>query len=285
MRLNKEEWFTEAFENKTAFSVRYSQKLHASQSQFQQIEVFQTTAMGRVLSLDGCFMVTEKDSFVYHEMITHPAMAMVSGAESVLVIGGGDGGTITELVKYPSLKSITLCEIDAEVVSTCREFFPEISRGLADPRVRVVCSDGAAYVKQFTAEFDVILIDSTDPVGPGKALYELEFYQSVKRALKEGGAATFQTESPIMMSEVFGSTVRNLRLVFGDEMAQPYLCVIPSYPGAMWSFTICSVDKKDFSSPSCCLSQDYIEGLQYYGSDVQKAAFVLPQFVRRLIAY
>jgi spermidine synthase len=285
MYLNEKEWFTEVFENNTAFSVRYSQKLFESQSEFQKIEVFQTTAMGRVLSLDGCFMVTEKDSFVYHEMITHPTMSMVSGAESVLVIGGGDGGTITELVKYPGINSITLCEIDGAVVTTCKEFFPEISMGLSDPRVNVVCLDGAAYVKQFTNEFDVILIDSTDPVGPGKALYELEFYESVKKALKKGGAATFQTESPIMMSEVFASTVRNLRLVFGDEMAQPYLCVIPSYPGAMWSFTTCAVEKKDFSRPSSNLSQDLRECLQYYGYDIHKAAFVLPPFVRRLIAY
>ncbi|MFH0958848.1 MAG: polyamine aminopropyltransferase [Pseudomonadota bacterium] len=284
MRLNEKEWFTEVFQDNTAFSVRHSQKLHEFQSKFQKIEVFQTSALGRVLSLDGCFMVTEKDSFVYHEMITHPTMAISTGAESVLVIGGGDGGTITELVKYPGLKSITLCEIDGAVVSTCKEFFPEISKGLADDRVKVVCLDGAAYLKQFTKEFDVILIDSTDPVGPGKALYELEFYQSVKKALKKGGAATFQTESPIMMSEVFGTTVRNLRSVFGDEKAQPYWCVIPSYPGAMWSFTICSVDKKDFTLPSPGLFQDFTENLQYYGSEIHHAAFVLPHFVHRLIA-
>lgn len=284
MSLNQKEWFTEAFENNTAFSVRYTQKLYEAKSEFQKIEVYETPVMGRVLSLDGCFMVTEKDSFVYHEMITHPTMAMVSDPQAALVIGGGDGGTITELIKYPSLKSITLCEIDGEVVSTCEKFFPEISSGLKDPRVKVVCLDGAAYVKEFKEEFDVILIDSTDPVGPGKALYEMDFYMSVKNALKKGGVATFQTESPMFMSDVFADTVKNLRSVFGQECASPYLAVIPSYPGGLWSFTSCSPGAKDFSGPLGNLSEDLLESLNYYSAQVHSAAFALPNFVRRLIA-
>ena len=283
MSLDKKEWFTEVFQSNSAFSVRYSEKLHDSQSEFQRIEVFQSNVMGRVLVLDGCFMVTEKDSFIYHEMIVHPSMALVPGAESALVIGGGDGGAITELVKYSGLQSVTLCEIDGEVVSACKEFFPEISKGLSDHRVNIVCSDGAAYVKKFTNEFDVILIDSTDPVGPGKALYELEFYESIRKALKNGGVAAFQTESPIFMPEIFGSAVRNLRSIFGANLAQPYVCVIPSYPGAMWSFTICSSGSMDLLNPCCVLTDDQKTRLQYYDPDVHRSAFVLPNFVRRLI--
>lgn len=282
--MNEREWFTEAFENKTAFSVKYSRKLYESKSAFQKIEVYETPVMGKVLSLDGCFMVTEKDSFVYHEMITHPATAMIKQPQSALVIGGGDGGAITELVKYPEFKKIILCEIDEGVISACREFFPEISSGLADPRVEVVCEDGAAYVKKFQQEFDIILVDSTDPVGPGKALYELDFYNSVKNALRSGGVANFQTESPFFMANVFADTVKNLRSVFGPQSATPYLCVVPSYPGALWSFTMCSTEPKDFSIASCGLSGECVSSLNYYNAQVHIAAFVLPNFVQKLIS-
>ncbi|MFA6224203.1 MAG: polyamine aminopropyltransferase [Desulfomonilaceae bacterium] len=283
MSLNEKEWFTEAYENNTAFSVRFSKKLFETKSEFQKIEVYQTPVMGRVLSLDGCFMVTDKDAFVYHEMLTHPSMSMISHPETALVIGGGDGGAITELVKYPTLKSITLCEIDAEVVSTCKKFFPEISSGLSDSRVKVVCLDGAAYVKTFQEEFDVILVDSTDPVGPGKALYELDFYRSVKKALKEGGVAAFQTESPLFMSTIFADTVKNLGSVFGIDSAIPYLCVIPSYPGALWSFTMCSAEPMDLSRPCAGLSDEELKALNFYSRRIHEAAFVLPNFVRELI--
>ncbi len=283
MSLNEKEWFTEAYENNTAFSVRFSKKLFETKSEFQKIGVYQTPVMGRVLSLDGCFMVTDKDSFVYHEMLTHPSMSMIAHPETALVIGGGDGGTITELVKYPSLKSITLCEIDAEVVSTCKKFFPEISSGLSDSRVKVVCLDGAAYVKTFQEEFDVILVDSTDPVGPGKALYELDFYRSVKKALKRGGVAAFQTESPLFMSTIFADTVKNLGSVFGADSAIPYLCVIPSYPGALWSFTMCSAEPMDLSRPCAGLTDEALKTLNFYSRRIHEAAFVLPNFVRELI--
>lgn len=283
MSLNEKQWFTEVFENNTAFAVAYTKKLCETKSAFQKIDVYETPVMGRVLSLDGCFMVTEKDSFVYHEMITHPAMAMIPHPRSALVIGGGDGGAVTELVKYPSLASITLCEIDEEVISICREFFPEISRGLADPRVKIVCKDGAAYVEQFKEEFDIILVDSTDPVGPATALYESDFYVNVKNALKKGGVANFQTESPFFMAKVFRNTVKKLRSVFGAESAIPYLSIIPSYPGALWSFTVCSTDGRDFVNPLSGLSEEWLMSLNYYNAEVHRAAFALPDFVKKMI--
>ena len=284
MSMKNQEWFTEAFEDNTAFSVKYSRKLFESTSRFQKIEVYDTRVLGKVLSLDGCFMVTEKDSFVYHEMITHPAATMAGKLHSALVIGGGDGGTITELVKYPEFNRIILCEIDEGVISACREFFPEISSGLNDPRVEIVCEDGAAYVKKFKQEFDVILVDSTDPIGPGKALYELDFYNSVKNALARGGIANFQTESPFFMAKVFSETVRNLRSVFGQESAIPNLCIIPSYPGALWSFTMCSCEPLDFSGGVSKLPAEQIKSLGYFNEETRRASYVLPNFVKKLIS-
>lgn len=282
MRMNQFEWFTEAFEEKTAFSVKYSRKLYESVSRFQRIEVFETEAMGRVLILDGCFMVTDKDSFVYHEMLVHPAMHCLGRVRNVLVIGGGDGGAVTELIKYPSIESIILCEIDEQVVSTCLEYFPSISRGISDPRVQVVNEDGAWFIGQLSNELDLVLVDSTDPVGPAQALFEISFYEAIKAALSPDGAAVFQTESPFFMANIFRKTVADLRSVFGTNGATPYLAVIPSYPGGLWSFTFCSGGRDPKLIIGDGLENTAVHDLKYYTQEVHGASFVLPEFVKRL---
>jgi spermidine synthase len=279
MSLNPAEWFTEAYEGRTAFSVRYSKKLFDSRSEFQKVEIFETEAMGRVLILEGCFMVTDKDSFVYHEMLVHPAMACLDNPKKVVVIGGGDGGAVTEIVKYPSVESVVLCEIDPMVISSCREYFPEISAGLSDPRVEIVTRDGAAFIAEHPGEFDLVLVDSTDPVGPGEALYRISFYEAIKRSLKPGGATVLQTESPLFMQEVFSQSVAKLRGVFGPSSATPFLAVIPSYPGALWSFTFCS-ESLDPKAPKGLGGAP--AGLKYYSPEIHAAAFTLPPFVAKL---
>jgi spermidine synthase len=283
MPIKENDWFTEIFEDRTAFSVRCSEKLFDEVSDFQRVEIYDSPALGRVLILNGCFMVTEKDAFIYHEMLVHPAMAAVSHPSSALVVGGGDGGAVTELVKYPQLESITLCEIDPMVVKSCREYLPGISSGLDDPRVTVVSEDGAAYVRGTQQHYDLVLIDSTDPVGPGTALFEPSFFQSVKKVLKEGGAAVFQTESPLFMEDVFVDAVANLRAVFEPGTARPYLATVPCYPGGLWSFTFCSNSldlsgeaQSDFEPPCA-------DSLKYYDKQVHRAAFTLPRFVRQKI--
>jgi spermidine synthase len=283
MSLNKSEWFTEVYGEATAFSVRHSRKMLDTTSDFQRIEIFDTDALGRVLILNGCFMVTEKDSFIYHEMLVHPAMTVLSDPRKVLIIGGGDGGAVTEVVKYASVESVTLCEIDPLVVNYCREYFPEISRGLSDPRVKVVCEDGAAFVKNFTQELDLVLVDSTDPVGPGVSLFQTTFYESIKKSLKKNGAAVFQTESPLFMQDVFSKSVRDLRLVFGPDAATPYLTTIPTYPGGLWSFTFCSESLEPMKRDLGKLPQESGQALRYYDPDVHSAAFVLPVFVRKML--
>jgi spermidine synthase len=282
MSLNESEWFTEIWNGRTAFSVRYSEKLFDRVSEFQRIEIFQTEGMGRVLILGGCFMVTEKDSFIYHEMLVHPAMSLLPHVRKVLVIGGGDGGAVTELMKHRSVESVTLCEIDPMVVESCREYFPKISAGLSDPRVRVVNGDGAAYVARFEEEFDLVLVDSTDPVGPGAALYEKNFYQDIKKSMTKQGAVVLQTESPVFMEAPFVKAIKNLREVFGRPAVYPYLATVTSYPGALWSFALCSqvVDPLRREPGNLSLSAG---ALQYYTPAVHRAAFALPAFVDSLI--
>ncbi len=282
MSINPDGWFVEAYGGISSFGLKCSSKLYEAQSPFQKIEIYDTPAMGRILVLDGCFMVTEKDTFIYHEMLIHPAMSILNAPQAALVIGGGDGGAVTELVKYNSLREITLCEIDEMVTTSCRKFFPEVSSGLDDPRARCAFEDGAAFVANRPDQFDAIFVDSTDPIGPGKALYEVSFYQSIKNGLRKGGMAVFQTESPIFMADVFSETVEKLRSVFGPDNVKPYLAVIPSYPGAMWSFTMCLNDTQNISVDRFIIPDDVLGSLKYYNRAIHPAAFSLPQFVKKL---
>jgi len=284
MPLNGSEWFTECFEDLTAFSVRYKGKLYEGESAFQSIEVYETERLGRVLILDGCFMVTEADSFIYHEMLVHPAMNTAPAPRRILVIGGGDGGTVTEIMKYPEVESCALCEIDPMVVETCREFFPTLSAGLADPRVTIVNEDGAEFVKKFHQELDAVFVDSTDPVGPGEVLFRQSFYASVKDSLTGTGVAVFQTESPLFMKAVFAGAVTNLRRVFGSDQVRPYLAVIPSYPGGLWSFTYCSLIEQSLPVQPR-KTPGFLKGnLLYYNEVIHKAAFALPEFAAAMLA-
>lgn len=282
MSINQDEWFIEAYDGISAFGLKFSEKLYEAQSPYQKIEIFETPAMGRVLVLDGCFMVAQKDTFIYHEMLIHPAMNLLGSPRKALVIGGGDGGAVTELAKYKNLEEITLCEIDEMVTSSCRIYFPEVSCGLDDTRAIAAFEDGAAFVARHANHFDAVFVDSTDPVGPGKALYEVTFYQSIKNSLRPGGVAVFQTESPIFMSDVFSETVDKLRSVFGNDMAIPYIAVIPSYPGAMWSFTMCFNDNKKPCIDMASGNENVPASLNYYNSKVHSAAFSLPEFVKKL---
>ncbi|MGC8906573.1 MAG: polyamine aminopropyltransferase [Desulfomonilaceae bacterium] len=284
MSLNESEWFTECFENLTAFSVRYSQRLYKGKSAFQTIEVYETERLGRVLILDGCFMVTEADTFIYHEMLVHPAMTTVDRPRKVLVIGGGDGGAVTEIVKYPEVESCTLCEIDPMVVEVCRNYFPSLSAGLDDPRVTVVNEDGAEFVKRFRQEFDAVFVDSTDPVGPGEVLFQHSFYESIKGALCPTGVAVFQTESPLFMKQVFADAVKNLRRVFGRNHARPYFATIPSYPGGLWSFTYCSLTERPVGQSAFEMRRFLRGHLAYYNEAIHKAAFALPEFAAAMLA-
>ncbi len=283
MSIKSAQWFSESLEARTAFSVRLTGKLFDSMSDFQRIEIFESEAMGRFLVLDHCFMVTEKDHFIYHEMLVHPAMAIADNPRHILIIGGGDGGAATEAVKYPNIESITLCEIDPMVVSACREHLPDVSAGLDDPRVEVINRDGAALVRESAGKYDLILVDSTDPVGPGTALFQTPFYESVRQCITEGGTAVFQTENPILMQDIFTMVVWDLVDVFGSDFARTYLTTIPSYPGALWSFTICTKNRDPFRQDPRKVPPEVQKKLRYYNSEIHKAAFALPGFVNDLL--
>ena len=173
-------WYTEVDKNGFGKSFKVVQTLYKGQSEFQSIDILETSGFGRLLLLDGLVMTTEKDEFVYHEMISHIPLLAHPNPKQVLVIGGGDGGTIREVLKHPSVERAVLCEIDGMVIEASKQWLPTIACALDDPKVEIQVADGAAYVAKHKNTFDVILIDSTDPIGPGARLFNKEFYLSQK---------------------------------------------------------------------------------------------------------
>ena len=271
-------WLEELQLGNMRLGLRAETVLHREVSRFQEILVVDTYAFGRALMLDGTFQVTEKDEFVYHEMLAHFPLMSHPRPRDVLVIGGGDGGTVREVVKHPEVERAILCEIDPRVTSVAREYLPSVAAGLADPRVEVLHEDGIKLVQDHAGAFDVILIDSTDPVGPAVGLYSPEFYAACKKALRPGGIVCAQSESPFVNGDVVRRVAESVRANFAN--LQLYLAPLPTYPSGSWSFTAGSdaplpqdVDRKRAAGLAT----------RYYTADLHKAAFALPPFAQALI--
>lgn len=175
--------------------------LYSAKTEYQTIDILETQGLGKVLLLDGLVMTTERDEFFYHEMISHIPMNSHPNPERVLVIGGGDGGTVREVLKHDTVKEVVLCEIDGMVIDACKKYLPSIAGMLDDERVNIQVRDGIDYISQQEDAFDIILIDSTDPMGPGEGLFTEEFYSNVNKALKEGGIMSAQSESPLLIKD------------------------------------------------------------------------------------
>lgn len=231
-------WFTEEENEAVRLGFRIENVVYRGKSEFQSIEIIETAAYGNMLLLDGCVMTTDHDEFVYHESIAHIPICLHQDPKHVLVIGGGDGGTIRELLRHDCVEKAVLCEIDGLVVDVCKKYFPKIAGKLDDPRCEVRIGDGVGYVKEHENAFDIIIIDSTDPVGPGEGLFTGEFYKSVARALKPGGVMVAQSESPWYPKEFLTRIQKNIRSGFSHSA--PYVGSIPTYPRGLWSWTMAS---------------------------------------------
>lgn len=269
-------WYTETERDQISTSWKTTDVLFHGQSEFQKVEVIETLAYGKMLVLDGCVMVTEHDEFVYHEMISHIPACLHKDPKRVVVIGGGDGGTVRELLKHEGIEEIILCEIDEMVVDVCRKHFPQIACGLDDKRVKVKIGDGIAYMKELKGEIDIAIIDSTDPIGPGEGLFTPDFYKSVARALRPGGLMVAQSESPWFPKEMLARIHHNIGAGFANKKS--YIGSIPTYPRGLWSWTMAaaepfnpaSLDRKRFAKVQ--------KGLQYLTADRAVGAFDLPPF-------
>jgi spermidine synthase len=277
-------WFTEKNEN-IALSLRHSgERLFLKYSDYQKIEVYHTEAFGKILVLDGKIVCAEEDEYVYHEMIAHVPVFAHPNPKKILVIGGGDGGTIRELVKHDQLESIDLVEIDLHVIEASKEYLPTLSGAFDHPKVQIEIADGITFVEKCAeASYDIVIVDSDEPEGPGKGLFTDSFYHEVRRILNNDGLLVTQSESPRYNQHIFKDVFQKYRHIFGPENVHCYLMFLPSFPSGMWSFSFSS---KDHISPHPKISKGKIDNfcaknrLKYYSFEVHNASFVLPKFVK-----
>lgn len=273
-------YFTEQQTENQRLSVRVTKTLHAEKTAFQELAIVETPQWGRLLSLDGFFQTNDVDEFVYHEMGAHVPLFTHADPRRVLVVGGGDGGMVREIVKHPGVDHVDLVEIDGRVVELCKEYFPNISSALTGhPKVSVHIDDGIKWVKGHEAEYDVIIIDSSEPIGPGIGLFTPEFYASVYRSLTGDGVMVAQSESPWTNQNVIKMAIRGISQSF--PITRLYTCAVPTYPAGLWSFTLGS-KKYD---PLDAEPKARFAGIQtkYYTPDLHLAAFQLPRFVQQMV--
>jgi spermidine synthase len=266
---------TEAREYQTGASGIFftvGEVLYEGRSKFQRIEIIRNKDYGRVLLLDGLVQTTERDEFYYHEMLVHPALSSHARPKNILIIGGGDGGALREALKHPVQKA-WLVEIDGKVIESCRRYFPWLKAAFKDPRAELVVEDGNVFIDKVRETFDVILVDSSDPVGPSTVLHQEAFYRKLKSKLNPGGIIAAQAGSLMLH---LGSHARKrafLKRIF--KRAELYLGPVPTYPVGTWCYDFLS-DKVD---PAKVRTLYIPDGLRYFNPDIYRASFALPNFL------
>ncbi len=276
-------WFSEQHTPNVKFSVKVDKQLYSAQSEYQRIDIFDSTEFGRFLTLDGYMMLTEKDEFIYHEMIIHVPMAVHPNPRNVLIIGAGDGGAVRELARYDHVEHIDLVEIDKMVIEACKEHLPQTACSLDDPRVHIYYEDGVKYIRSCENQYDLIIVDSTDPFGPGEGLFTKEFYGSCYNALRADGIMVNQHESPFYPEDVAAMQRVHKRIVDCFPISSVYQAHIPTYPSGHWLFGFAS--KK--YHPITDLNMEAWGGLgiktRYYNTKLHRGAFALPTYVEELL--
>ncbi|WP_027363896.1 polyamine aminopropyltransferase [Desulfotruncus alcoholivorax] len=271
-RENGELWLTEEDRDNLKISYRVKEIIHEEQSPFQHIMIVDLFDFGPSLILDGVVQTTSLDGHIYNEMISHIPLVTHPNPKKVLIIGGGDCGAAREAAKYKEVERIDMVEIDEAVVRLCKQYMPEVSGNLSDPRVNFIFADGIEYVKTKQNEYDVIIIDSSDPVGPAVGLFHQEFYAGAKKALKQDGIIVCQSESPLFYMQTLNNTRASLKGIF--QITRTYLAVVPTYPGGFWSFTLAS-DKHD----PLTWRREWDKEAKYVSEGIIKSCFVIPGFI------
>ncbi|KZM53429.1 spermidine synthase [Aeribacillus pallidus] len=258
--------------------MKIKRTLHTEQTEFQKLEVVETEEFGNMLFLDGMVMTSQKDEFVYHEMMAHVPLFTHPKPEYVLVVGGGDGGVIREVLKHPSVKKVTLAEIDGKVIEYSKKYLPEIAGKLDDPRVEVKVGDGFMHIAQSENQYDCIMVDSTEPVGPAVNLFTKGFYAGISKALKEDGVFVAQTDNPWFKADLIKNVYHDVKEIF--PITRLYTANIPTYPSGLWTFTIGS---KKYDPIEVSDDRFFDLDSKYYTKEIHKAAFALPKFVSEII--
>ena len=263
-------------------SIKTGKVLFSGQSDYQKVEVFETDSkLGRVLTLDDLMMTTEGDEWHYHEMIVHVPMMHHPNPKTVLVIGGGDGGTVREVLKHNTVEKVVLCEIDGLVIDVCKKYLPTLSCELDNPKCEILVEDAIEYIKDKENMFDIILIDSTDPMGPGEGLFTDEFYTNVKRSLKKGGIMAAQSESPFTNQEEIRKMYTQLRRVF--PIVSTYTSNMPTYPGGYWAWAFCSETVEPLSYWDERRGNEITKSCKIYNKEYHEARFALPNYLKELV--
>lgn len=279
------DWFREDLHADYSQGLRIDELLYDSKTEHQRLRVFQNPTFGRVLTLDGVVQTTEADNFIYHEMLTHVPILAHGAAKRVLIIGGGDGGMAREVLRHASVEHVTMVEIDAGVVEFSKQYLPTLSAGaFDDPRLELVIADGAAFVAETEARFDVIIVDSTDPVGPGEVLFTDTFYGKAKRCLTQGGILVTQNGVPFMQGDELAGTMRIFRGLFAD--AGCYIATIPTYAGGPMALGWGTDGAAGEVMLETLESRFAAAGIEtdYYTPAVHKAAFALPGYIQKIVA-
>lgn len=269
-------WVTEYQTPSLGFSCKVSETLRVEDTPFQHLSVVRTEQFGKMLLLDGMVQTTELDEYIYHEMISLIALNSHPHPGNVLIIGGGDGGTLREVVRHPLVEKGTLVEIDERVVQASRDFFPMLAASFDEAKSELLIADGIEYVRDNKNSFDLVIVDSTEPVGPAVELFSKGFYQDVFEALKDDGMLVAQSESPFFNEDVIKMAYGGIKEIF--PIAKLYLASIPTYPSGLWSFTVGSKnydpEKISFKGNMEC---------RYYSPEIHQAAFKLPAFTKKIM--
>ncbi|VBB07410.1 s-adenosyl-l-methionine-dependent methyltransferase [Lucifera butyrica] len=273
-------WYTEYQTKNLGLTCRIKETLFQGQSEFQEVAVVDSLEFGRMLVLDGVFQTSVFDEYIYHEMIVHVPLCTHANPKKILVIGGGDGGAVRETVKHAGVESVEMVEIDGLVVDVSKKFLPEISAALLTnhPKVQLKIGDGIKHMAEAEGQYDVIIVDCSDPIGPGEGLFTPEFYRNVHKALKADGLFVQQTESPFYHQDLIRHLYRDIAALF--PLTRLYLANIPLYPGGLHCFTMGS---KKYDPLQINVANLPELNTRYYNGAVHKACFELPNFIRNLI--
>ncbi|GAB4113768.1 MAG: polyamine aminopropyltransferase [Candidatus Caldatribacteriota bacterium] len=278
---DKEVWIEDQYgiNQGRSLKIKIVKSIERIKSDFQEIEVLESKPFGKVLLIDGIIMLTEADEFCYHEMITHIPLCVHPQAKKVLVIGGGDGGTVREILKHQEVNEIDICEIDQAVIELSKKHLPNLANSFGDNRVKIYHQDGSKFIQEHKNEYDVIIVDSSDPIGPAEVLFKREFYEDMYLALKKEGIVVTQAESFFYDQEIIRSLFSFIKEIY--PIAEYYYTMVPTYPSGVIGFTFCSKKYhpiKDFNLEKT-LS---LKNLKYYNPEIHRSSFVLPNFAQKL---